>query len=111
MTTSTIGNLELFRLNIAAIIMLPKTKEAFQIQQYGLICFLNANFKIFNKVASVITNGVTDHVVGPTKRALMQGGNVLDWVVVLHETVHEMHREKVERCYAQNLISKWPITK
>jgi hypothetical protein len=38
---------------------------------------------------------VAGHVVHPTQMAFMQGWNILDAVVVLHETVHELHRKKL----------------
>jgi hypothetical protein len=37
---------------------------------------------------------VADHVVQPSQTAFMQGRNILDGVVVLHEVVHEMHTKK-----------------
>jgi hypothetical protein len=36
-----------------------------------------------------------DHVVRPTQIAFMQGRYILDGVVALHETVHEMHRKNL----------------
>ena len=40
-------------------------------------------------------DGVADHVVKPAQTMFMQGCNILDGVVVLHETVHELHRKKL----------------
>jgi hypothetical protein len=34
-------------------------------------------------------------VVRPSQTAFMQGRNILDGVVILHETVHELHRKKL----------------
>src|SRR3954462_6872904 len=89
------GQLELFRLNFGEIFLLPKILEAERIQQYRPICLLNVSFKIFTKVATIRLNSVADHVVKPTQTAFMQGRNILDGVVVLHETVHEMHTKKL----------------
>ena len=36
-----------------------------------------------------------DHVVRPSQNAFMQGRNILDGVVILHETVHKLHRKKL----------------
>ena len=44
------GELPLHSLNFGTIILIPKSKEAKQIQQYRPICFLNVRFKIFTKV-------------------------------------------------------------
>ena len=38
---------------------------------------------------------MADHVVRPTQTAFMQGRNILDGVVILYETVHELHRKKM----------------
>ena len=89
------GQLDLFRLNFGEIILLPKVEGAERIQQYRPICLLNVSFKIFTKTATLRLNTVDDHVVRPTQTAFMQGRNILDGVVVLHETVHEMHRKKL----------------
>ncbi|WVZ64587.1 hypothetical protein U9M48_014082, partial [Paspalum notatum var. saurae] len=57
-------------------------QEANQIQQYRPICLLNVSFKIFTKVATNRINSVTDHL------------NILEGGIILHETVHELHRKK-----------------
>jgi hypothetical protein len=38
---------------------------------------------------------VADQVVRPTQMALMQGIYILYGVVTLHETIHELHRKKM----------------
>jgi hypothetical protein len=50
------GSLNLHSLNFGTIILLPKSSEAKQIQQYKPICLLNISFKIFTKV---VTNMLT----------------------------------------------------
>jgi hypothetical protein len=52
-------------------------------------------FKIFMKVATIRLNTVADHVLQPSQTAFMQGRNILDGVVVLHEAVREMHSKKL----------------
>jgi hypothetical protein len=47
------------------------------------------------KVATIRLNTVTDHVVQPSQTVFMQGRNILDGVVVLHEAVHELHTKKL----------------
>ena len=74
---------------------MPKINDAERIQQYRPICLLNVSFKIFTKTSTIRLNSVADHVVRPTQTAFMQGRNILDGVVILHETVHEMHRKKL----------------
>jgi hypothetical protein len=89
------GQLELFHLNFDKIILLPKINEADRIQQYRPICLLNVSFKIFTKVATIRLNTVADHVIRPSQTAFMQGSNILDRVVLLHEAVHKLHSKRL----------------
>jgi hypothetical protein len=89
------GQLDLFRLNFGEIILLPKINETEKIQQHRPICLLNVSFKIFTKVATIRLNTVADHVVQPSQTAFMQGRNIQDGVVILHEAVHELHTKKL----------------
>ena len=89
------GDLPLFSLNFGVITLLPKTREANKIQQYRPICLLNVSFKIFTKVATGRINSVPDHLISPTQTAFMCGRNILEGVVVLHETIHELHRKNL----------------
>jgi hypothetical protein len=89
------GQLELFHLNFGEVILLPKVNQAERIQQFRPICLLNISFKIFTKVATIRLNTVADHVVRPSQTAFMQGRNILDGVVILHEVVHELHTKKL----------------
>jgi hypothetical protein len=90
-----VGQLELFRLNFGEVILLPKVNGAERIQQYRPIYLLNVSFKIFTKVATIRLNRVADYEVKPSQTAFMQGRNILDGVVVLHEVVHELHSKKL----------------
>jgi hypothetical protein len=88
------GNLPLFSLNFGTIILLPKCKEATIIQQYRPICLLNVSFKIFTKVATNRIMSVAQKVINPTQTAFIPGRNIMEGIVILHETMHEMHRKK-----------------
>ena len=56
---------------------------------------MNVNVKIFTKVAAGRINSVADHLISPTQIAFMRGRNILEGVVVLHETIHELHRKNL----------------
>jgi hypothetical protein len=47
------------------------------------------------KVATIRLNMVAGHVVQPPQNAFMQGRNILDGVLILHEPVHELHTKKL----------------
>jgi hypothetical protein len=88
------GNLPLFNLNFGTITLIPKQKEVKQVQQYKPICMLNVSFKIFTKVLANRLTTVADKVVRQSQTAFMPGRNILEGVVILHETIHEMHKKK-----------------
>jgi hypothetical protein len=74
--------------------LLPKKQNAIQIQQYRPICLLNVSFKIFTKVGTNRILEVANIVVRPSQTAFMPGRHILEAVVVLHETIHELHKKK-----------------
>jgi hypothetical protein len=87
------GQLELFRLNFGKIILLPKIAEAKRIQQYRPICLLNVSFNHQSCNSKAKCCGWS--CCPPISIAFMQGRNIFNGVVILHETVHELHRKKL----------------
>jgi hypothetical protein len=90
------GELPLFHLKFGTIILLPKKENAIQIQQYRPICLLNVCFKVFTKVGTNRVSNIAESVVQPTQTAFMPGRHILEGVVILHETIHELHRKKLD---------------
>jgi hypothetical protein len=58
------------------------------------ICLLNVIYKIFTKVATNRLGSVANKVVSPTQSAFIKGRIILEGVVILHETIHELHQKK-----------------
>ena len=87
-------DLNLYSLNFGIITLIPKIHEATKIQQYRPICVLNVSFKIFTKVGTNRLNKVAQSVVSPTQTAFMPGRNIMEGVVILHETIHELPTKK-----------------
>jgi hypothetical protein len=87
------ADLPLFSLNFSIITLIPKAQDTTWIQQYCPICLLNVRFKIFTKVATNRLNSVPDHIIQSSQTAFMRGRNILEGVVILHETIHELHRK------------------
>jgi hypothetical protein len=85
--------LPLYSLNFGTTILLPKCREATQIKQYRPICMLNVSFKIFTEVATNRISQVAQKVISPSQIAFILGHNIMEGVIVLHETLHEMHRK------------------
>jgi hypothetical protein len=88
------AELPLFKLNFGIITLLPEKQDASRIEQYRLICLLNVSFKVFTKVGTNRDTDIAQKVIRPTQSALIPGRNILEGVVVLHETIHEIHRKK-----------------
>ena len=87
-------DLNLFSLNFGIITLIPKTQKATKIQQYRPICVLNVSFKIFTKVGTNRLNKLAQTMVSPTQTAFMPGRNIMEGVVILHKTIHELHTKK-----------------
>ena len=94
------GDLPLFHLNFGTIIFLPKKEHEVHIQQYRPICLLNVSFNIFTKVGTNRITQVGQTVVHPTQIAFMPGRHILEGVVVLHETIHELHADDMDHTFA-----------
>jgi hypothetical protein len=58
------------------------------IQEYRPICLLNVSFKIFTNVLTNRINMVAEKVIGSSQTAFLPGRNIMEGVVVLHETIH-----------------------
>jgi hypothetical protein len=78
------------------ITLLPKKEEAVQIEQFRPICLLNVSFKIFTKVGTNRLTQIAHSVVQPSQTAFMPVRHILEGVVVLHETLHEIHSKKLD---------------
>jgi hypothetical protein len=89
------GKLPLYNLNFGIITLLPKQNEVTHITQYRPICLLNVSFKIFTKMDVNRITGIAEKVVSPSQSAFMPGRNIMEGVVMLHETIHELHRKKM----------------
>ena len=90
------GQLQLFQLNFGTITLLPKKTVAVRIEQFRPICLLNVSFKIFTEVGTNRLTQIAHAVVQPTQSAFMPDRNILEGVVVLHETLHEIHTKKLD---------------
>lgn len=76
------------------------------IEQFHTIYLLNVSFKIFTKVGTNRLTRIAHEVVQPSQTAFMPGKNILEGVVVLHETLHEIHSKKLD-----GVSSRWILRK
>jgi hypothetical protein len=54
------------------------------------------SFKVFTKVGTNRVTSIAEKVIQPTQTAFMPGRHILEGVVILHETIHELHRKKMD---------------
>jgi hypothetical protein len=88
------GRLLIHSLNFGIITLLPKMADAVRIQQYRPIFWLNVSFYIFTKVLNNRILKVVDKLIGPSQIAFIPGRYIMEGVVMLHETIHELHRKR-----------------
>ena len=91
------GQLQLFHVNFETITLLPKKTKAVRIEQFRPICLRNVSFKIFTKVGTNRLTQIAHYVVQHSQTVFMLDRNILEGVVVLHETLHEIHMKKLDR--------------
>jgi hypothetical protein len=88
------GELNLRRLNYGLISLIPKSKEANTIKHYRPICLLGVDYKWFTKVLTKRLTRVAESVISTTQTTFIPGRNILEGVVDLHETLHEIRKMK-----------------
>jgi hypothetical protein len=84
----------LFRLNFAAIILIPKTKNAYDMRSFRPISLLNRNFKIFSRVLTSRLEIVCHMIIAKEKSTFIKGKLILESVVNAHEVLHAIHKSK-----------------
>jgi hypothetical protein len=90
------GLLPIHSINFGTIILIPKSSNANSIQRYRPVCLLNVSFKIFTKVLASRLTTVANKVISPTQSAFLPSRNIMEGVIVLHETIHELHRRQLD---------------
>jgi hypothetical protein len=90
------GELNLSRLNYGLISLIQKTKEANTIKHFRTICLLGVDYKWFTKVPTGRLTKVVESTISKIQTAFISGRNILEGVVILHETMHEMRKKKTK---------------
>ena len=88
--------LEMERLNYGTITLIPKIKDANQIQQYRPICLLNVVYKIFTKALMLRMEKSMSKIISKSQNAFIKGRNIMDGVMSLHEILHDTKVRKKE---------------
>jgi hypothetical protein len=86
--------LDLYSLNFGIITLISKTQNAIKIQKYRPIFVFNVSFKIFTKVWTNRFNIVAKKSGESDTYCLYVWQEYHRGVVILHETIHELHTKK-----------------
>jgi hypothetical protein len=78
------------------ISLIPKIKEANTIKQYIPICLLNVDYKWFSKVFTMRLTPFADKLISKNQTAFIPGTYILEGVIILHETLHELRVKKMQ---------------
>jgi hypothetical protein len=88
------GSLDLSRLNFALVTLIPKVGEASDMKQFRPISLLNCSFKIFSKLLTLRLSPIVQRIVAPSQSAFIKGRFILESVVVAHELVHSINKNR-----------------
>jgi hypothetical protein len=90
------GKLDLYRLNFALIMVIPKEKGARTMNKFRPISLLNCNDKFFTKVLTNRIGKVADRLVAGNQTTFIKGRYILQSVVTTHEILHSVNQSKQE---------------
>jgi hypothetical protein len=88
------GELDLYRLNFALIIVTPKEKDARTMNKFRPISLLNCSYKIFTKVLTNRVAGVMDRLIDCNQTAFIKGRYILESIITAHEVLNSVHHGK-----------------
>jgi hypothetical protein len=77
-----------------------------KIQQYRPICLLNVSFKIFTKVLTNRLTLVAHRVIQPTQTTFLPGRNIMEGIIVLHDTILGLHRKNIAGSFSRLILKK-----
>lgn len=67
-------------------------------KKFRPISLINCSFKIFSKALTLRLGKVIDRLVSQQQSAFIQGRYILESVVIAHELVHSVHKDKEPGC-------------
>jgi hypothetical protein len=89
------GQLDIERLNHGVISLIPKVPDADVIQKFRPICLLNVSYKILMKILAIRLGLIIHKVIADTQIAFIWDRFIMEGIVILHETIHEIHHKKM----------------
>jgi hypothetical protein len=89
------GHLDIERLNHGVISLIPKVLDANVVQQFRPICLLNVSYKILTKILENRLRLIIHKVISYTQIDFIKDRFIMEGIVNLHETIHEIHHKKL----------------
>jgi hypothetical protein len=89
------GQLDIERLNYGVISLIPKVPDADVIQKFRPICLLNVSYKILTKFLAIRLGLIIHKVIADTQTAFIRDRFIMEGIVILHETIHEIQHKKM----------------
>jgi Reverse transcriptase (RNA-dependent DNA polymerase) len=86
--------LDISKINLATICLIPKKKDASLITQYKSISLINYSFKIITKLLATRLALCMNSLISYTQTAYIKGRNILDNVVVASDVLHRVKIKK-----------------
>jgi hypothetical protein len=100
------NTLPMHSLNFGVITLTPMKYNAIKVKEYRPICLLNVSFKTITKVLTNIIGMVVDRIIKHSHTTFMAARNILEGVIMLHETIHELHKKNLD-----GIILNWTLRK
>jgi hypothetical protein len=89
------GQLDIERLNHGVISLIPKVPDANVVQKFRPICLLNVSYKILTKILANRLRLIIHKVISDTQIDFIKDRFIMEGIVNLHETIHEIHHKKL----------------
>jgi hypothetical protein len=101
--------LDIERLNHGVISLIPKFPNANIVQKFRPICLLNVSYKILTKILANRLGLIIYKVIADTQTFFIIDRFSMEGIVILHETIHEIHHNKLPGVTTQDFINFWGI--
>jgi Reverse transcriptase (RNA-dependent DNA polymerase) len=89
-------SIDLKRINLASICIIPKKKDVNLFTQYRPISLINCSMKIITKALTERLAPLMDSLIAHTQTSYIKGRYILDNVVCAHEALHTIREKKIQ---------------
>jgi Reverse transcriptase (RNA-dependent DNA polymerase) len=100
------NQLDVSKLNLATICLIPKKKDASLITNYRPINLINCSFKIITKILADRLAKVMDEIIDYSQTTYIKDHYIMDNVVCVHEVLHQIKISKTKGVLFQIYFEK-----